>query len=55
MGKIVWPGVAMIAVTYALARFSFGLLVSGPIALLFTEYWRLAYLLFVMIALAVFL
>ncbi|MET3505971.1 MFS transporter [Halalkalibacter oceani] len=25
MGKIVWPGVAMIAVTYALARFSFGL------------------------------
>ncbi|MCM3759629.1 MFS transporter [Alkalihalobacillus oceani] len=33
----------------------FGLLVTGPVALLFTEYWRLAYLLFVMIALAVFL
>ncbi len=32
---------------------SFGLIVSGPIALLFTEHWRLSFILFAVIALAV--
>ncbi|SMO57221.1 MFS transporter [Melghirimyces algeriensis] len=32
---------------------SFGIILSGPIALVFTEYWRLSYTLFAIIALAV--
>ncbi|WP_221565893.1 MFS transporter [Alkalihalobacillus sp. TS-13] len=32
---------------------SFGIMLSGPVALLFTEYWRFAYVLFAIIALVV--
>ena len=34
---------------------SFGIIVSGPIALFFTEHWRLSFLLFTALALAVFI
>ncbi|MYL40124.1 MFS transporter [Virgibacillus salexigens] len=34
---------------------SFGLIVSGPIALLFTEHWRLSFLLFALMAIVVFI